>query len=697
MSKNESSKRFFTTNYENHEITIHSIGFLFIDVSHFCTPFEAKSDHHTYVKTVSGSTILPDAGKNHVLIRNNDDDGYIMMIAILKDNGSGRNYWTTRIIETDDNGSVNWSKDYELLTAETFETSACPFAITPNHNGDGYIIAGAWQNYTEDNIVHEGIQSPFYIEIDNIGSVNQVQRQDLDDGNIGFVPLSICLGNASNVDYMLVGVMSIDFASISSGAKEGRIARINSSLEETDSKIIKSGFVIDPNSTFDGHLSYFDAMCKIKHIPDQDDEYIISGSVTGDIAEECPTCSIYEGAGMSKAYIARIDDNLDIVWDKEWAFFSSSAEALVHASCPDFSFDPEDGQDNVLHGIINWIMSEDGNAASGYYFELDLTNGSVSSFDVIDYSHSFSSDFLTNIFVDDDNIYICGFGHGLGASGPAIGSLLPLAWIFDKSTFNQSGSYILDIDNYAFDVAQFEDCYLGIYYQNTNNTYVDLVVPSGNPINNTSQSGIPQSPLIYCPSSWIWSSENGLACSVPHKANDLCYSSLPIITGNPQFFPALFFNINSNECYFISESPGDVGDESMLTPDVDVFTGMETDEIEVTENVDDNTIVDGLYVCGEACPGSTPFQSNSSELLDQYNSMDTINFIDQIVKPNVIVRQSDLQIEIYDDLGRFIYSSKSNPNDVDLINQIAQLKSGVYIFVKISNGNNIERHKIFIP
>ncbi|MCB9245201.1 MAG: hypothetical protein H6606_02120 [Flavobacteriales bacterium] len=77
----------------------------------------SQAHFKAYVRTQNGATIATELFKNFVVIQNTNNDGFILMSAVVKSNGT-REYWQIRLIATDLQGNIqNWSYDYGLLEA----------------------------------------------------------------------------------------------------------------------------------------------------------------------------------------------------------------------------------------------------------------------------------------------------------------------------------------------------------------------------------------------------------------------------------------------------------------------------------------------------------------------------------------------------------------------------------------------------
>jgi len=322
-----------------------------------------------FVRTQAGSTLAHERFKNHVLIRNAEDDGYLIMAAVVKSNGT-KEYWGIRLISVSNEGdSTDWSYDYGLVQTGTFPLSTTPFSVIPNKDTSGYIICGAWQDYNNTSLRHEGIQQPFYLEVDKYGAVVKSHRGYIDNGTMGFVPLSIA---KSEVGYFVAGVQSDDFECISCGRKSGRVAKLDSNFKEYASITLTSNYTISPSTPpMLGHSSYFDALSKIKSIPGTHD-YIVSGSLTENIVDD-PVCNLYGEAGISSGYIARMDSSLGLVWERQFSI--NPGTSVVHSTIPDFVLDSD--VDSIWFPV-QWIY-DDAAGVPLHLMSLTLSSGAGST------------------------------------------------------------------------------------------------------------------------------------------------------------------------------------------------------------------------------------------------------------------------------------------------------------------------------
>ena len=665
-------------------LAFYLLAFLFISA-----PFEAKSDHKTYVKIVSGSpvsTVSTDWGKNNILLRSNEDAGYILVSALHKDttSPSTRDYWAIRVIKVGDNGDLGWLFDYTLYESDDNDADAlcaAPFAICPNIDGSGYVIAGSWQPASNTSLIHYGSQGSFYLEISNSGAVIRIRRHVITPG---YVPLSICVGETGESyedgQYVSVGVMSGDYKCISCSDKVGRIVRLDYDFDEIDAKTMNANFTVNPSSTEKGSDSRFDALCKIRKIPNIEEEaYIISGAITGAFSADESSYNLYEYAGISQGYIARIDDNLDVVWDKTYARYTDATPEYNHHqfSCPDFAFDPDD--EDVVHGVMNLIYEPTGNPYGGIYFKLNLNNGNQIEANMLHGHSNFKSGFYTNIFVTSDSIFMCGLAEAESGAGYNNGTLQPFAFKFGKSTpHTQGGSFFLQADNYGYDVG-FADCYLGIVYGSTNTTYEDLVqayILTDLTTGTTDKVIGRYAPIIYCPSAWTYDDEYGLACHVPHKANSLCFSTSFVFAQNPQFFPSLFFNIYSTDCYYEDEEPTFETEIDLLTPDVTYLSDNAIEAMTEGVRIIENTPVYGTNNCGQPEPCAAPFLNTTQIPRTDLEGIKGYDFV-----------------EIYDIRGVLIYSGITLKSFYD---NTSEISSGIY-FIKYLKGQRVTgTKKIFI-
>ncbi|MCB9246782.1 MAG: hypothetical protein H6606_10180 [Flavobacteriales bacterium] len=656
-------------------------------------PNAVQADNVTLVQVVSGSTVAPDLGKNHFVIPSNGGSGEIWVHAILRDTtvlSVKREYWAVRVLETGSAG-LGWSFDYKLYDGEQ-QISAAPFAITPNFDSSGYVIAGAWQQATDTGIRHEGIQSPFYLEIDNDGYVIRYSRRVLGNGSTGFVPLSICQGEQEGEAltekyYITVGVQSADFACISCSEKKGRIARIDGNLDEVAARTLKTTFTINPLSVQLGNQSRFDALCKVKKVPGEEEQYLVSGSITGDIGAHDPSLNLAGEAGISNAYIAKIGGDLTVIWDKAFSYTTDgSYQKPVHSSCVDFVCDLKDGEDFNIHGIINVITDQDSNSADcGFYFKLDQSGFEKAFYNIPTTGRNYYDEqmFLTNIFLDDDSIYLTGFAHlfVVGSIGTNdMYELEPIVIKWDRNLNHGESIVVRDSNQFWGTHRNLADCYLGMYYHYTNSIYQDLVRvhdSSNTTTNYTIRSSRNKSPLIYCPSSWAMTHNHGLICHVPQIANNLCYSGSFTFSASPQFCASLYYNLDLSECYVFEET-----DHAKL----DTFDFLDVDVQQMTETSDDsllNVLSDhnsafqsGENFCAEPCIGSYPMPNY--KMIDGEGSI--LSEL-ELLRPDIEPIDSNLIIEVYTTTGALLGDVTSIEYLGGRINQNMHLETGIYFLV----------------
>ncbi|MCB9245195.1 MAG: hypothetical protein H6606_02090 [Flavobacteriales bacterium] len=511
----------------------------------------SQAHFKAYVRTQNGATIATELFKNFVVIQNTNNDGFILMSAVVKSNGT-REYWQIRLIATDLQGNIqNWSYDYGLLEA-TFPISTTPFAITTNLNNTGYVICGAWQPSTNTSLRHEGLQHPFYMEIDTLGNVTKTHRGTINNGTMGFVPLSICKGVN---EYLVAGVQSDDFECVSCGRKMGRVAKLDTSFAETSCMTLSSNYTIVPTvPPLHGSDSYFDALGKIKKVPGVN-QFIISGSVTENISDD-PTCTAYGSVGISAGYIARIDSALNIVWEKK---FKQNTNFPDHYTVPDFAIDSEEGS---VYLAVQWIFDQSSNGIPLHFVSLEASSGSLQEEFLIDGLGHLPSNYTTNLYIDERYIYVCGFANDTFNPSPIRNHLLPHVILLLKDDPDcVVRTFYLQANNGGYSSLLETDGYLGHRYIRTNDYYEDVVKYPPWTCNSTQQADTTlYSPMIYAGSSWVYCDSMDLACIAPHNSGPLVYSDTFTHSTYPQYYPSLYYSLDTAACYYQEIELDDVYD-----------------------------------------------------------------------------------------------------------------------------------------
>lgn len=503
------------------------------------------ANFRAFVRTHAGSTLAHERFKNHVLIRNAEDDGYLIMAAVVKSNGT-KEYWNIRLISVSHEGdSTDWSYDYGLLQTGTFPLSTTPFAVIPNKDTSGYVICGGWQDHNNLSLRHEGIQQPFYMEIDKYGNVLKSHRGSIDNGTMGFVPLSI---EHSESGYFVAGVKSDDFECVSCGRKSGRVAKIDSNFKEYACMAVTSNYTITPSTPpMPGNSSYFDALSKIKRIPGSDD-YIISGSITYNISDST-TCGWYGEAGISSGYIARIDSSLSLIWEN--TFDQNGSLNPDHSTIPDFAIDTSTSS---IYYPNQFFGHQTGNPLVLHLNVCSISTGTTSHTYLYENHPNYHSNFVSNIFYDENDLWVCGYANDR-TNKTLRNEMMPLYFCIDKDSFYVKNSTLLDANNSDYPSITDVDCYLCGHYNITNNNNSDVVELTGNCGLNewTKAMSNLYSPIIYSASGFNYHLDSGLTCVVPHLSGPLVYQDTFSHASSPQFFPAIFYSIDSTACYYIAE------------------------------------------------------------------------------------------------------------------------------------------------
>ncbi|MCB9245197.1 MAG: T9SS type A sorting domain-containing protein [Flavobacteriales bacterium] len=615
----------------------------------------SQAHFKAYVRTQNGATIATELFKNFVVIQNTNNDGFILMSAVVKSNGT-REYWQIRLIATDLQGNIqNWSYDYGLLEA-TFPISTTPFAITTNLNNTGYVICGAWQPSTNTSLRHEGLQHPFYMEIDTLGNVTKTHRGTINNGTMGFVPLSICKGVN---EYLVAGVQSDDFECVSCGRKMGRVAKLDTSFAETSCMTLSSNYTIVPTvPPLHGSDSYFDALGKIKKVPGVN-QFIISGSVTENISDD-PTCTAYGSVGISAGYIARIDSALNIVWEKK---FKQNSTSPIHFTVPDFAIDT--ATENI-YLAVQWIIDDAANGIPLHFARINSSNGAIQKESFFDAGLHLPSNYTTNIYFDNNYVYACGFANDTMNASPERNHLLPHIIILEKDNPDSIvKAFYLHANNGGYPSLLEMDGYLGHRYINTNTNFEDIVVfnKTVSPTcNQTQKSDLTYSPVIYAGSSWVYCDSMDLACIAPHNSGPLVYRDTFTHSTYPQYFPSLYYAIDSAACYY-----NEIEFDTLPTPYSGYSITTLTSYIHWYSSVDSPYIDSTIYnTLGFSCDSTLSGHEPDAELIHLNSNVANTTQIPTIIS-----------CSIYDVMGRFIFRAEPTELKKSIIWKL--LPNGVYI------------------
>lgn len=664
----------------------------------------ARANHDIYVRVSGSSTVDESYYKNHLTIRNLDDDGYLLVNAAFRNTGVG-DHWLIEASEVDNNGAIQWSFEYELLEANNDELSVVPFCVIPNLSNDGYVISAGWEDAGSSSFRHDGTVSPFYLEIDDVGNVLNSQRHTVEGGSSGFAPLSICAGVN---EYIVVGVRSTNYACIEcGGGKAGRIAKLSYNLTEKVAVDLNSTFTITPPTpTIDGDSSIFNALSTVKKIPGLN-AFIITGSLTSNFVDPSETSATYYGnAGISTGYIARIASDLTVDWEKTFTDYSGAGAYdtdPINSTCSDVFIDPSVGGDTMF-AVINVIgVSPDnrGNWATGILVEMSYSTSNIfrmKNFDAVvgGSPFTFSGAFWTNVFATNDSVYLCGFARRANTS-PATQEyrrLWPVNFTLSRIGFSSGYSFSVHGDNFEYDAPpEYEDCYLGMNYRLTNLSHKDLICAASGGVLTTSTQPVSSSkhqqagPVIYYPSSWEYDDEERLVCYVPYHAQNssITYPGTPSFSfiASKQFYPSLYHSITSIECNFNDEDFM-VSDETLVMASTNVTPVDSSGEIE-------NTIVDASLdiVTGNEDCGPKMFPD------DEFDTP-FINGLDNLGSNGFENPTNDgSRFVVYDMTGKVIGNFATKSQIVDNLTSIG-VASGIYIIAEFSDTRLVNKQKIII-
>jgi hypothetical protein len=674
------------TNYENRQ-TYRTKPHLIL-LSFLCTLMtgntlysQSPQSHWTYVEVVASSspvtlTEVPLDERNHNIINantNNDkiivkaqqfDNGFIYGLDLLKIDASGLQIWTKRIgVLVNSNG-----------------VSVVPFAICKNNNEDGYVIAGGWQYEDQSNFMINkqlwGKVNPFYLEIDENGNVVRLELEESSDA-FGFTPLDI-VGNGTG--YLAVGVYSQDMECVSCARKYGRIVELNATLSTTNGVNIYSPYVISTTSTVLGNNSYFDALNTVKRIPDG---YIIGGAMTKGV-HYSSTDPLYDLIGQSNTYIARVDDNLNIIWELSEQDYTGGQyddqEVLT-----DLTIDSDNDYIYAVSQVIVQNVNAYNTSLNSYEYAVSkivLSTGGL----VVERRHdgplNYTKSMLTNVFVSRANeLKLCGYAlnNTTGSSG-----MYPMVYILNATTLNINSSEVTFILNNDYPQHNFVyGGYLGVDYVGTNSTHVDVV--HSNSVSNTTSVGDVKAPIIYYPNGWCL--DNSKLYNVVAMDDDvLAYTQTYDTSSIHAYHTKVYRDFeNTNRCDLYQE-----GTSTTPIPILDDFSSNSITSNTFSQVLDDHNETSPEYILGWCEPThAAPIQISS-----KYKVVSDNGFLE--VYPITEAKETQkelkaLKYEVFDAAGKRI--SASSTSDLHTL----WLKPGIYFIILLENGNDhSESHTIAV-
>lgn len=707
----------------------------------------------TYLRTdapplpTGNNAVGGDITKNHQIIRNNTDDGFLQVMAGLTD-VSGTMKWHIRLIAIDNGHNLLWSKELVVQESVGVTISTVPFSICQNLNNDGFVIAGIVDNRLGSNLKlnHEGggTQRPFFMEIDDFGNVTQLKVGDFIspmNSVYSFVPFTICK-RGNNQGYMAAGLMTTD-VSVLNASHRGYISKLDAAFDEIDGTIMTSTQGINAHPIVN-KPERFDLITKIKPVPNEEDNYIICGAITENLFESSMFKHLsgsqflfyargwdnppsYEyAAGSSQGYIAKISENFALapIWENK-----IMEETNHHCNFVDFTFDEHE---NTIYVIGNTIAKFGSIATTfGSLFILDKSTGSTHHGGYLRGHTNHTESFWTNIYVGEDNYYACGFTLDINTpinySTPFSFSkgLNPYVMVFDKTSHNyQSESFMIRGRNENYLSNPILEGFIQYLYPNANyypnnGSYVIMdynnksyYMGDSDPYHNVISEIKMHSPTSWTPNAWLRNEEGELTCLAVRKAsyvaNGTHFPSVsidyPTIWGNGNVFGSLY--IHPSACGIAFDEL-----EQIFQPEFDLAEGNHTSWIqnsiiEYTAKPHFDTVT--YYVYGVECPFiSLPPDkiSNDHGKLIKLNQIGSnhwrLDFINDIIIPAVQNEPIDpknykssnkYHIEVYDLSGRKIITQQNVTFPYDINN----LRMGMYIVHITSKDGYAQNEKITI-
>jgi len=649
------------------------------------------------------STLVDDFTKNHIIIKNNSGNGFLTCDAAYKNPTSG-NYWVIRLTSTDANLNVLWSKEINLLTNHNHSTT--PFAISSNKTGNGYVVTGIWDPKQPSlaDIAHDGVQCPFYIETDNSGTVINSSMAYQPALTQGYTPLSIApYGNG----YISVGVWSNTMKHISGVAPtSGYISILDQNFVETQKRIFTGISLSSPPAPHTPQTQRFDALNKIKPIPASlGGGFIVSGTVTGNLMQTAPP-AFNLTAGSCDGYIARLDNNLNIVWEKTM----HDNNGANNYNIMDFAIDESNG--TVIAGG-NAILTASCFYDHGYSWVVNVSTGQQLFSQTIEATSTATShtrNVISNVFVNEDYYYLCGYGQdgypgsNISMSGGSV-ALHPLVLKFDKVTNQNSGSFIVDGQNvgywasstnlYTGYLSTLYTAYNGLGSNQNINTYDPW---ASQPYLNTKCSTV-HTPIIYYPSGWLLNKEDGLVC---HTLRDI--RSLPIANINHpspaacDFYPIIYKNLENFTCNKFIEEPYKGGDADLQN--ASIIFGNNTKMFENVVTYDYLTTNVTIMTVDDCQPGPVPKLVGNNSIKNESTinlitypnpSQSTIIFDISIKGVSATTKGS---LTIMSITGKEMYSNTIKLNGKTKVD-LSSLSNGTYLY-KITFDGHVKTGKILI-
>jgi hypothetical protein len=627
----------------------------------------------TFVRVdATNSTYNVDFTKNHNIIVRNNDEGYILMEAGNDSLGTPPNspMWKIRITATDNSGNVDWSYDYKPKALQGGFFTAAPFVVKPTFSGNGYVVAGIWNDRQNTDFLHKGLQHPFYLELDNAGNIVQINLQGHIQGSnvTGFAPLDLV---AEESGYVVVGVQSDDMECVSCATKAGMISRLDNNFNETNNIAMGSSYTIDPTSTSIGKDSRFDAFNTIEKVPaNKGGGYLIGGSITAEIDLTNPLLT--SQAGASDIYLARLNDNLTVNWELTEVLSTSSSNeehAVLGALKVDYNED-------IIYAVANMFASISGNYDIFQIYKLDLATGSCLSASR-DPEHTTTTEiFCSNVFFDNNELLVAGYGTSNTALFPttAGSTLRPTIRKYDKATLSNipNASFIVDSDNFQayYKHGDFYSGYLGIMYDIS--THLDI--PS---VKTTGAAGISNPvelniPIIYYPKGWCMNSSDEPVFISIDQADALTSTSGPVtFSSTDQHYPTLGMNPDLTICHYNDEISGSNNNTCLIS--VNTNSAFITASSSILEDCERNL---NTLVPMDCDPNAlSPFKDEDPRIYYS-QSENVLYYKSNYESPIGIHEKEPYQWRLYDISGRVLKTGFSNeaaftvPTDIIISNGI---------------------------
>lgn len=663
------------------------------------------------------SFFVQDYTKNHMIVRNITDDGYLQCMAGLTYINNIQ-MWCIRLIEVDNDLRIRWSKDINIEESDTVTISTTPFAICKSYDNSKYVITGIVDNRIDTSLKLDHrdslTQRAFFTEIDTFGNVllAKVTEPIPPNNFFRFNPLSITPRHNNN-GYIAVGFLHTDFYYTQS-QNQAYISLLDNSFDEIQGKIVSSGVSISPHPT-GNETQRFDAFLKVKPIPNTD-EYIICGSMTEDLFKTAKDSGVFysnnwddppsfsDAAGSTQGYMSRINDNLNIapMWEMK-----TSLNSNRHLNLVDFVIDNED--ENILYAVGNSIVNDPtGDKSYGLIFEIDYQSGVVIDGGDLTIPINTHTTFWTNIYSDNNHVYLCGFNQDTTPPS-GFNMLNPKVTSFLKSDLTSSNfSYYINGDNANYNMGtEVYNGYANLVYppQSSSPNLFQLKLfgnhrrdnsdPNQNrPYIYDSLNYKQTAPTSYVPSSWLYDTERGFACIAIRN-----WQNLSLFDGSvpPSFsfcYPTVWANTAYTQCHdTVYEFPYDVELHTM-----NHFTPSSSSLI-INEFVAHITKVETFpyrqgYDCTLPPPPITTSESVSNSNRNHFFIAKDVNEND-LWKIIPVQREEEIEFSgrylIMDITGRILGQSKFSSSTSFII---PNSRKGIYlIHIKLDNGLQ-ETHRI---